>query len=87
MGDEFVKFWKQIDEMLRVHKAELEATTNACEAEGAIKGSTGINEEGRWCCRYIPEGERRQEKLEARSAPALLEALKKARAREKAPRR
>lgn len=58
--------WKQIDELKAEHDREFARTSTALEGFSAIKGSLSTDEFGRWTCRYIPKGERKQKTLTSR---------------------
>lgn len=78
--------WADIDKLKAKHDAEMTAATNGCEGEGAIKGSVTCDEFGYWHCRYVPCGERKHERLQAKSGPALVAAMKAVRAKKSPPR-
>lgn len=74
--------WDEIDALKRKFDRELESATNGCEAEGAIKGSVHVDDLNRWCCRFIPKGERKHEVAHAKTGPELVDAMKAIRAHE-----
>jgi hypothetical protein len=59
--------WTQIDQLKRQHDEDFRRVEVALEGFRAIKGSLVFDEFGWWSCRYIPKGERSQQRAQART--------------------
>lgn len=68
--------WAEIDRMKAAYDKDVERVNNAMAGWGGVAGSLSHDDLGRWCCRRIVNGSRKQEHLVAKTPELLIELLR-----------